>query len=143
MKGFSASGKLDWTALDADASVVLLKVNLQMCQAKKLLIARGRQRTDSTHVLGAIRAMNRLECSGEVVRHTLNVLAVVCPGFATGTRPTGMDRPLWPRVEEYRLPKSETLRQAQAQQIGLDGYSLLDRIAESFRRRGTAVTGVN
>src|SRR5450755_1068701 len=56
--------------VQGSAQQILLATLLQMCQAKKLLLARGRQRTDSTHVLGAIRAMNRLECSGEVVRHS-------------------------------------------------------------------------
>jgi transposase len=51
--------------VQGSAEQILLASLLQMCQAKKLLMARGRQRTDSTHVLGAIRAMNRLECSGD------------------------------------------------------------------------------
>jgi transposase len=114
--------------VQGSAQQILLATLLQMCQAKKLLMARGRQRTDSTHVLGAIRAMNRLECSGEVVRHTLNVLAVVAPDWLREHgQPEWIDR-YGPRVEDYRLPKSETLRLAQAQQIGLDGYSLLDNI---------------
>jgi transposase len=40
---------------------------------------RGKPRTDSTHVLAAIRAVNRLECVGEPMRHALNVLAEVAP----------------------------------------------------------------
>jgi transposase len=31
--------------------------------------ARGKQRTDSTHVLAAIRTLRRLECVGETMRH--------------------------------------------------------------------------
>jgi hypothetical protein len=44
-----------------------------------LLKVRGRQRTDSTHVLAAIRVLNRLELVGEILRHALNSLAVVAP----------------------------------------------------------------
>ena len=40
---------------------------------------RGKQRTDSTHVLAAIRTTNRLECVGEAMRHALNVLSEVAP----------------------------------------------------------------
>ncbi len=40
---------------------------------------RGKQRTDSTHVLAAVRAVNRLECVGETMRHALNILAEVAP----------------------------------------------------------------
>jgi transposase len=42
--------------------------------------AKGRQRTDSTHVLAAaVRTLNRLELVGARLRHTLNVLAAVAP----------------------------------------------------------------
>src|ERR1700730_4691893 len=41
--------------------------------------ARGRQRTDSTHVLAKIRALNRLVCVGETLRAALNSLAIAAP----------------------------------------------------------------
>jgi transposase len=41
--------------------LVLLDVLLERVQALGLLKQRGKQRTDSTHVLAAVRAMNRLE----------------------------------------------------------------------------------
>jgi hypothetical protein len=40
---------------------LLLDRVLDLLREKKLLKERGRQRTDSTHVLAAIRVMNRLE----------------------------------------------------------------------------------
>src|SRR6516225_4567317 len=42
---------------------------------RKLLKARGRQRTDSTHVFASVRAIGRLECLGETLRYALNSLA--------------------------------------------------------------------
>jgi transposase len=42
---------------------------------------RGKQRTDSTHVLAAIRTTNRLECVGETMRHVLNILSEVAPDW--------------------------------------------------------------
>lgn len=39
--------------------------------------AQGKQRTDSTHVLAAIRTICRPECVGETMRHALNILAEV------------------------------------------------------------------
>src|SRR2546423_9209431 len=53
----------------------LLDALLRHCQDRKLLKARGRQRTDATHVLAALRVLNRLECVGEAMRHALNTLA--------------------------------------------------------------------
>ena len=46
---------------------------------RQLLKIRGRQRTDSTHVLAAVRVLNRLEQVGETLRAALNSLAVVAP----------------------------------------------------------------
>src|SRR5690242_19907702 len=56
---------------------VLLDTLLTCCQARGWLKARGRQRTDSTHVLGAVKALNQLELVGETLRHALNVLNVL------------------------------------------------------------------
>jgi len=51
---------------------VLFDTLLAQLRERGYLKARGRQRTDSTHVLASIRALNRLECVGETLRHTLN-----------------------------------------------------------------------
>lgn len=61
-----------------------------------LLKKRGRQRTDSTHVLAAVRVLHRLERVGETLRATLNALAVVVPAKASTNRSfewTGTTRP--------------------------------------------------
>jgi transposase len=44
-----------------------------------LLKPRGKQLTDSTHVLAAVRTMNRLERVGEMLRAALNGIAVIAP----------------------------------------------------------------
>ncbi len=46
-----------------------------------LVKARGKQRTDSTRILAVVRGLNRLELVGETMRHTLDVLATVAPGW--------------------------------------------------------------
>lgn len=48
-----------------------------------LLKPRGRQCTDSTHILAAVRTMNRLERVGETLRAALNGLAVIAPEWLT------------------------------------------------------------
>jgi transposase len=42
----------------------LLTTLLDLCQERHVLKAQGKQHTDSTHVLAAIRTINRLECVG-------------------------------------------------------------------------------
>src|SRR5690348_15093701 len=50
----------------------LLETMLELFKSRGWLKARGRQRTDSTHVLAKVRALNRLECVGETMFHALN-----------------------------------------------------------------------
>lgn len=61
------------------AELLLFETLLTLLRDQGFLKARGKQRTDSTHVLGAMQQLNRLECVGETVRHALNVLATVVP----------------------------------------------------------------
>ena len=63
------------------AEQLLLETLLTRVRERGLLKVRGRQCTDSTHVLAAIRVLNRLELVGETVRHALNSLAVVAPDW--------------------------------------------------------------
>src|SRR5262245_32752027 len=57
----------------------LLDTLLKRWQERGWLNARGRQRTDSTSILGAVKALNPLELVGETLRHALEVLAAVAP----------------------------------------------------------------
>jgi len=63
--------------LTGKVETLLLDALLTVASAQGLLKARGRQRTDSTHVVGAIRVLNRLERVGETLRAALNSLAVL------------------------------------------------------------------
>ncbi len=106
----------------------LLDALLVHCTERKLLKARGRQRTDATHVLAAIRVLNRLECVGEAMRHALNSLAVVAPMWLQAQVPAEWVDRYGPRLESYRLPQSQAERQALATAIGADGYRLLQTL---------------
>ena len=59
----------------------LLDRLLEQLQAQGLLQAGGRQRTDSTHILAAVRDLNRLERVGETLPAALNSVAVVAPDW--------------------------------------------------------------
>jgi transposase len=113
------------------AESLLLEAMLRRFREKGLLKARGRQRTDSSHVLAAVRVLNRLECVGETFRHALNSLAVAAPAWlAPQLDPAWADR-YGPRFDEYRLPKGKEERQALAEQIGEDGFRLLSALYAS------------
>jgi transposase len=113
----------------------LLEAMLTHCKVRGLLKARGQQRTDSTHVLAAIRTLNRLESVGETLRAALNSLAVVAPDWLlTQVTSDWFDR-YGTRVEEYRLPKGKAAREVYAAQIGADGFRLLDALDADDTRR--------
>ncbi len=73
--------------------------------------ARGRQRSDSTHVLAKIRRLNRIEGVGETFRATLNALAVVAPEWFLGQMQEDWVERYGHRVEDYRLPDGKQARE--------------------------------
>ena len=92
---------------------------------------RGKQRTDSTHVLAAIRAVNRLECVGETMRHALNILAEVAPDWLIEHMQPEWAKRYRSRFSDFRLPKEEKARRELAEQIGVDGRDLLEKVYAS------------
>ena len=106
----------------------LLNKLLERCQELKLIKTKGKARTDSTHILAAIRNLNRLEYVGETLRSALNALAVVVPDWLSNVvAPDWFDRYSKP-VEEYRLPRGTEARNDYAVKIGRDGMKILESI---------------
>lgn len=103
----------------------LLDTLLERFKARGILQARGRQRTDSTHVLAAIRTLTRLDCVGETLRAALNALAGEVPEWLQSRVPPEWYTRYRARFELYRLPKAESERQALAATVGTDGHQLL------------------
>jgi transposase len=125
--GFDASVLSEFRTrlVTGKAELRLLEVLLEHCQARGWLKARGRQRTDSTHVLSAVRVLKRMELVGETLRHALNLLAEVAPDWLRGQiTPEWVDR-YYHRIEESRLPKGKEAQEQYAQQMGADGQHLL------------------
>lgn len=128
--GFDASVLSEFRTrlVQGSAERHLLDAMLARFKAVGLLRARGRQRTDSTHVLAAVRALNRLACVGETMRQALNTLAVAVPDWLRlRLPPTWSDR-YGTRFDDYRLRKAEGERQALAEQIGADGRAVLGAV---------------
>lgn len=75
---FSVLSKFRARLIAGGSEMQLFEVMLEHLKTDGLLKARGRQRTDSTHILAAVRALNRLERVGETLRYALNILAESC-----------------------------------------------------------------
>ena len=112
--------------LHHEAAPRLLDALLVTCKERGWIKARGTQRTDSTHVLAAIRTLNRLELTLETLRAALNQLSEADPQWLRAWAPLEWYDRYGPRAESYRLPKAASQREALAVQIGADGYALMD-----------------
>ena len=125
---FSVLSEFRDRLLAGRAEARLLEKLLERCQMMGLLKARGQQRTDSTHVLAAIRVMNRLELVAETLRATLNELATVAPAWLQVMAPLEWYERYGKRIEDTRLPQGQASRDAYAQMVGEDGFALLDAL---------------
>ena len=128
---FSVLSEFRSRLVEGRAESLLFEKMLDQFKLRGLLKAKGKQRTDSTHVLAAIRTLSRLELVTETLIHTLNVLATVAPDWLkTWVPKTWFDR-YEKRITEYHLPDSDEERVAFAQTVGTDGHHLLDMIYSS------------
>lgn len=113
--------------IDGGAARQLFERVLTLADEQGLLTPE-QQRTDATHVLGAIHHLNRLELVREAMRAALDALALTVPAWLQDHHdPVWLER-YGPRVEAARLPKTEQERAAVARVIGADGYVLLTAV---------------
>jgi transposase len=129
--GFDPSILSEFRGKVAEAGLerVALDALLAKLAAGGLIKAGGKQRTDSTHVVAAVAALNRLELAGESVRAAVEALAAAHPDWlaqricvADWTRRYGTPMTSW------RPPRSEARRQELAIAYARDGYALLEAV---------------
>ena len=117
-RGKVAGAGLERVALDA----LLAKL-----AASGLVKAGGKQRTDSTHVVAAVAALNRLELAGESVRAAVEALAAAHPGWlAQRICVADWNRRYGTPMTSWRPPQSEARREELAIAYARDGYALLE-----------------
>lgn len=114
--------------IQGDVPYLLFEAMLNELKQRGFLKARGRQRTDATHVLAAVRAINRVVCVGETLRAALNSLAEVAPEWLRSFAPEEWYERYTHRIEEYRLPKGKEKRRELVETVGADGAALLEAI---------------
>ncbi len=125
---FSVLAEFRARLVAGEAEHLLLDAMLERFKARGLVKARGKQRTDSTHVLAAVHDLHLLELVAETLRAALDDLAAVAPDWLRGVaRPAWFER-YGHRIEDYRLPKRREEREALALEVGEDGSVLLDAL---------------
>lgn len=112
--------------LEHKQETILLDTILNRCQEKGLLKGKSQQRTDSSHILAAIRILNRVELVGETMRRVLDDIAQVAPEWLKT-----LIQPQWGKrygrpMDLHRL--SKTKRKSLAKVIGEDDYCLFTAI---------------
>jgi transposase len=112
------------------SEMLLLNRLLERCQELELIKIRGKQRTDATYILGAVRELTRLEQIGESLRATLNEIATLAPHWLQSWVPVEWYEQYERRIEHERLPKSKKEQQKYAVRVAADGYRLLEAIEQ-------------
>ncbi len=126
---FSVLSEFRSRLIEGGVEQELFQLMLSRFQEKGLLKSPQKQRTDSTHILAAIRVLGRLENIGETLRYALNSIAAVAPNWLREIVPS----PEWysrygQRFQENRFPSSKEERNVLAIMMGTDGIYLLDAI---------------
>ena len=107
---------------------LLLEKLLEGCKERGYLKVRGRARTDSTHVLGALRILSKWERTAETMRAALNALASVDPEWLTEHADPEWFERYGRRIEDQKLPKGKEAREEHLKTVGADGMRLLAHI---------------
>ena len=115
--------------VEGGAEALLLDTLLTLCREQKLLVPRGRQRTDSTNILGAVRSLNRLGCAIETMWAALDALAVAAPDWLRGQADAAWAERYGKPADDCHVPLGDAARRACAGGIGRDGDALLVAIA--------------
>ncbi len=98
-------------------------------EAEGLVKAGGKQRTDSTHVVAAVAAPNRLELAGESVCAALEALAAAYPDWlARRICVADRDRRYGTPMTSWRPPRSEARCDELAIAYARGGYALLEAV---------------
>jgi transposase len=117
--------------LDGGREQYLLDTMLAVLSEDGLIKKRGIQRTDSTHVVAAVRHLNRLETIGETMRSTLNVIATMAPEWLQEVAPPEWYDRYGARIEETKLSQKTKEKEAWIVAVAADGHYLLHSIYTS------------
>ncbi|MCX5321302.1 IS1182 family transposase [Streptomyces sp. NBC_00120] len=126
--GFDFSVLCDFRArlIEHGLEEKVLDLVLERISELGLLRAGGRQRTDSTHVFAAVRTLNRMEFVGETLRAALEALSAAAPQWLSALITADWAKRYGARIDSYRFPKGDNVRQEWAEQVGRDGFTILE-----------------
>lgn len=130
--GFDASVMSDFRGriTSNDATDLILESVLKAAKDQGLL-KHETQRSDSTHILAAVRDLNRLEFVHETVRTTMEALAECDFDFVNGIARKDWGERYGAQCFNFRIPKSENKKAQWLSAIAEDGRYLLEEIEKN------------
>lgn len=120
---FSVLSEFWQRLLQGGVERLLLERLVERCAELGFLKGQKQQRTDSTHVLAAVRALSLLELVEEAMRRVLDEAARLAPDWLRQQMKEEWIKRYERRFEGYRLPTSQAKREELAVVIGEDGYA--------------------
>jgi transposase len=127
-EGFDASVLSEFRARVVEHGLEqrVLDLLLEALVERGLLSAGGTARTDSTHVVAAVRNLNRVELAGESVRGCVEALAAAAPDWLSAVIDVAeWGRRYGARIDSWRLPSSKAKRAELMAAYGGDAMMLL------------------
>jgi transposase/IS5 family transposase len=115
--------------LEHNAERLIFEKVLEWVRSLGFLKKYGKQRSDSTHILGCVERLSRLELVWETLRVTLRVIRDTAPEWYEEVLPAAFHEAYVKRQSDWRLSKEEV--KAEMQKVGRDGFWLLDHLNDS------------
>jgi transposase len=125
---FSVLSEFRSRLIEGDQEKQILDKMLSRFRELDLLKARGKARTDSTHILADIKELTRLEHLEETLKSALNSLASVAPTWVEGVLTPDWYERYGQKGKYSKKIKTLVEKEAQAVTIGIDGFYLLDAL---------------
>src|SRR5215469_3530733 len=123
--GYSVLSEFRDRIAEGDRAGHLLELMVERLVDAGLLSTRGKVRTDSTHVLAAVRTLNRPELVTETLRLALEALAESAPAWLEGLIDADWGRRYGRPARYDQLPKDKNELAAYVLQVGADGMRIL------------------
>lgn len=125
---FSVLSDFRQRLVNHEAGSRIFKRVLERLVELELLRSGGKQRTDATYVLSAVRDLSRLELVAETMRLALEALAEQDPVWLRTIAQVHWYERYNRILTTFRLPRGRQRQQDLAFEIGADGFYLLEQV---------------
>jgi len=115
--------------LEHSAERLIFEKVLEWVRSLGFLKKYGKQRSDSTHLLGCVERLSRLELVWETLRVTLRAIEAAAPEWYMEVIPAVFHEAYVKRHSDWRLSKEEV--KAEMRKVGRDGFWLQDHLNET------------